>query len=185
MPVSGSVFRILVVCTGNISRSPAVERLLRHTLDDRSVEITSAGVHALVGEPMDPRMAELVVEAGADPSGFFSRQAEAELVRHADLVLALTREHRSYVVGLVPAAVRRTFTLGEFARLVQAVDVSELDPQDDAGAKLAAIMPLAASARMTAPGEDDINDPFGRSDDTYRRVFAMIRQATAAIVSVA
>mgnify|MGYP002738687724 CR=1 FL=1 len=51
-----SPYRILTVCTGNVCRSPAAERLLEHTLNP-SVTVRSAGTRALVGEPIHPPMA--------------------------------------------------------------------------------------------------------------------------------
>ncbi|GMA87571.1 hypothetical protein GCM10025868_28210 [Angustibacter aerolatus] len=51
--------RVLVVCTGNVCRSPLVERLLRQRLGTDAVDVSSAGTQALVGEPMtDPAAAE-------------------------------------------------------------------------------------------------------------------------------
>ncbi|HEX8508433.1 MAG TPA: hypothetical protein VF635_02900, partial [Propionibacteriaceae bacterium] len=77
---------ILLVCTGNICRSPVAERLLRANLDS-SVRITSAGTYAVVGSAIEPRMAALLRGAGADADGFAARQLTVDHVRSADLVL--------------------------------------------------------------------------------------------------
>src|SRR5699024_5640914 len=117
----------LVVCTGNICRSPAAERLLAAGLGAPfrgqaagglapAIEIASAGVGAVVDAPMAPEMATLVTAAGADASRFTARQLTIAMVAESDLVLTATRRHRTAVVGLVPAAVRRTFTVRELAR---------------------------------------------------------------------
>ena len=56
-------------------------------------------------------MDRLVLEGGADPAGFRAQQLSAEHLRQADLILGMTREHRAAAADLVPAAVRRSFTL--------------------------------------------------------------------------
>ena len=58
-PGSEEAFSILTVCTGNICRSPAVERLLTRKLGP-TVSVSSAGTHALVGHPIAEPMASLL-----------------------------------------------------------------------------------------------------------------------------
>lgn len=181
-------FRILAVCTGNISRSPAVERLLDAGLGP-SVTVTSAGTRAVVGYPMDPPMARLLAEFGGVADGFSARQVTPALLREADLVLTLTTEHRARVVELAPAIVRRTHTLLEFARLAGVVDLSGVPAGSTPGERLRAIVPLAAAARpmvrRPAGASDDVPDPFGRDAEVYALSMALIRSATETIISVA
>ena len=66
-------FAILCICTGNVCRSPAAERLLARALGP-SVTVASAGTYALVGQPFSPPMDRLVLEGGADPAGFAAGQ---------------------------------------------------------------------------------------------------------------
>jgi len=162
--------RILAVCTGNICRSPAVERLLAARLAGADVQVVSAGTHAVVGHPVSAPMVPLVTAAGADAQDFAAQQLTAALVRDADLVLTLTRSHRSAVVELVPAAVRRTFTLRELARLVTHVDPAALHAAGDTpGARVRALPALASAVRHVAgTGTDDVVDPIGGSDAVYR-----------------
>ena len=110
-------FRVICVCTGNVCRSPAAERLLAHALGP-SVTPSSAGIQALIGQPISAPMDALIAEVGADPAGFEARVLTEAQLREADLVLAMTRAHRSAIVELAPAAVRRCFTLREYARLL-------------------------------------------------------------------
>ena len=112
------VFSILAVCTGNICRSPAVERLLASQLAP-SVSVSSAGTHALVGHPISEPMATLLRQAAVEPEPFEARRLSEQMVKESDLILAMTRAQRGLVVELWPAAVRRTFTLREFARLFE------------------------------------------------------------------
>lgn len=96
-------FNVLAVCTGNICRSPAVEMLLRGVLDE-SVTVGSARTGALVDRPVAEPMANLLVAGGFPVDGFAARQLTSDLVDQADLVLALSPEHRTRVVESVPAA---------------------------------------------------------------------------------
>lgn len=193
-PDAARPFEVLAVCTGNICRSPAVERLLAARLDvpfrnstaipadtdgaarRAGVVTASAGVGAVVGAPVSPPMAELLHAAGADTDGFVARQLTADLVRAAGLILVLTRWHQSAVVEIEPAAVRRTFTLRELARLADGVDPSLLPrgPQTTISDRLRALLPLAAARRgMVAsdPAQDDVIDPYRGSSALYRQSF--------------
>jgi protein-tyrosine phosphatase len=175
-------FRVLVVCTGNVCRSPAAERLLAGALGP-SVEVRSAGTHALRGEPMTDQMARLVREAGHHAADFRARQLTEDLVRSAGLVLTATREHRSVVVDLVPAAVRRTYTLREFARLLAGADLTTL-PEESAALRLGAAIPTALTQRgkvTTSRADDAVVDPYGASDHIYAQSFASIQSAVADI----
>ncbi len=191
--------RVLVVCTGNICRSPAVERLLAAGLGAASrgrygggglapaIEVASAGTAATVGWSMTDDMAVLVATQGVDPSGFEARQLTPAMVQQADLVLALTRRHRSAIVELVPAAVRRTFTLRELARVVADIDPAGLPGANATTAdRLRALVPLAASRRwLTAhkPVDDDVVDPYGGGDALYQQSFGQLLPAVETIVT--
>lgn len=188
-------FSILAVCTGNVCRSPAVESLLRAGLGGSSeagtgarpegIRILSAGTHALVGEPVSAPMAALIEAAGGSVHGFSSQQLTAEMVRDADLVIAMSREHRAATVTLHPAAVRRTFTLRELARLARACDLSVL-PAGGTVERFVSLVPLAVTARGPHPGrpdDDDVLDPYGRRPRVYRAAFAQLLPAVDAILA--
>lgn len=182
MPVPAQV---LAVCTGNICRSPAVERLLAARLAGTDVRVASAGTRAVVGHPVSAPMVPLVEQAGATAAGFAARQLTADLVREADLVLALTRAHRAAVVELVPAAVRRTFTLRELARLLAHVDPGALHAAGSTpGDRVRALPALAAAVRhLAGPGVDDVVDPVGRPDAVYRASYDELAPATEALAT--
>lgn len=178
-------FRILTVCTGNICRSPAAERLLAAGLGP-SVVVESAGIGALVGEPIDPLMAALMTDAGVETEGFAARAATERLVRAADLILPLTLDHRARVVDLAPAAVRRTFALLEFAHLVTTVDLSGVPTRLSPGDRLRAIVPLAAAGRAsapTSPSGTDVPDPYGRGASEFAAAWSLIMDAVGTITT--
>jgi protein-tyrosine phosphatase len=181
--MSQELFSILAVCTGNICRSPAVERLLSSKLGP-TVTASSAGTHALVGHPISDPMARLLVDSGAEPASFQARRLSEQMLKEADLILAMTRAQRGLVVDLLPAAVRRAFTLREFARLLSLVDPAAL-PAESPAERLRAAIPLAAAGRGTqrmSPEEDDVIDPFRLSKAVYAASFAQITSAVEAIV---
>jgi protein-tyrosine phosphatase len=177
---------VLVVCTGNICRSPAAELLLRAGLGTGSgITVTSAGLHALAGEPVAEPVARRLRAAGVDPAGFRARQLDPSAVRDADVVLTMTPAQRSDVVNRVPGAVRRTFTLRELARLAALVDP---DPSTGSPAeRLAAVVRAAPRVRALhrpVPGEDEIQDPHGRPDEVHGEVFAAIATAVRDLLAV-
>ena len=183
--VPDATFSILTVCTGNVCRSPAVERLLAAELGP-AVSVASAGTHALVGHPISEPMAMLLRNRGVETLPFEARRLSEQMLREADLVLPLTRAQRSLVVELWPAAVRRTFTLREFARLLRWVDPSALPPGAPAD-QLRAAIALAAAERgreRTSADEDDVIDPFRLSEEVYADSFAQITSAVEVIVGV-
>lgn len=192
-------FRVLVVCTGNICRSPFVEHVLRMRLEPvPGVVIVSAGTAALVGHPMDERAADHARRLGADPTAHRARQMTVDDVRGADLILTASRAHRRAVVESVPRASRITFTLREFERLVdQAPLLTESGgrrhggrhaPDGDATrVDLTAFVEDAAVSRGALPPhpaeDDDIVDPYRQSDDVYADSVRRMLSATASVAS--
>jgi protein-tyrosine phosphatase len=181
--MSEKPFSILAVCTGNVCRSPAVERLLASKLGP-TVTVNSAGTHALVGQPISDPMAALLMDSGLESDSFEARRLSEHMLKEADLVLTMTRAQRRLVVELWPAAVRRAFTLREFARLLSLVDPAALPPGSPAE-RLRAAIPLAAAGRgrqRMPPEEDDVVDPFRLSKTVYAASFAQITSAVEAVV---
>jgi len=182
--VPGDSFSILAVCTGNVCRSPAVERLLSSKLGP-TVTVSSAGTHALVGHPISAPMAALLAGYGIDERPFEARRVSEQMLKKADLILALNRAQRGLVVDLWPAAVRHTFTLREFARLLHRVDASVL-PTSSPAVRFRAAIPLVAAERgreRASPDDDDVVDPFRLSKDVYTESFGQITAAVDVIIS--
>jgi protein-tyrosine phosphatase len=130
-------------------------------------------------------MARLLRTTGAEVETFAARRLTENLVKDSDLVLALTRAQRSHVVDLWPPAVRRAFTVRQFARLLEQVDASAL-PKGTPAERLRAAMPLAVakrSLRRTSLEDDDVVDPFRLSDEVYGASFAEIMTAVNVIVT--
>ena len=175
-------FKILAVCTGNVCRSPAVERLLTKQLGP-TVTVSSAGTHALVGHPISEPMATLLRRIEIQPEPFEARLLSEQMLKEADLILPMTRAQRGFVVELWPPAVRRAFTLREFARLVTLVDRSAIPPGTP-GDRLPAVIRLAAAERgrlRVPPHEDDVIDPFRLANNVYAKSLEQIVSAVRLI----
>ena len=93
--------KILVVCMGNICRSPVAERLLAAAGATRWM-VSSAGVGALVGHPADPMAAEVAAAHGVSLAGHVARQFTAELGRQQDLILVMEPGFRAAVAAQAP-----------------------------------------------------------------------------------
>lgn len=178
-------FRILTVCTGNVCRSPAAAELLAVRLGS-GISVASAGTHALVGSAIPPPMRRLLETVAADRPDFRARQLTERDLRAADLVLTLTRNQRGDVVEMWPKAVRHTFTLKEFARLLDDVDLAKLRPSAELNDRLREAIPLAARQRhqVRAAAIDDVIDPYRQSDDVYLGAFADIQAAVDQIARI-
>ncbi|WP_083603873.1 hypothetical protein [Dermacoccus nishinomiyaensis] len=166
--------RILVVCTGNVCRSPYIHLRLASELKSLGIEVASAGTGALAGWPVDPGSVALLDAAGIDSTAFRARQLTVDMVEDADLVLTATRAHRRAVVQEAPLGLRKTFALVDFADLV--ADVERRDIATAPGENLVSRLVAAAGARRhlvrARPGDEDadIVDPFKRDDTVFRQM---------------
>lgn len=107
--------KILVVCVGNICRSPMGEYLLRQKLAHRpEVIIESAGIGALVGKPADKTAVEVLKENGIDASGHIARQTTESLLASADLILAMEEGHLRKLHSIAPQIRGKAFLLGKW-----------------------------------------------------------------------
>jgi protein-tyrosine phosphatase len=156
---------VLVICTGNTCRSPFVERVLRARLGAAAAQVLvgSAGTRAVDGAAMSLATRELVAAHGGDPDRFAARVLAPDLLEEADLVLALTREHRDDALRLRPGAA--VVVLGALPRLLDArrvvVRTGPVAPR---------VRDLGAAAVAVAPADrpdDDVPDPFGLGPEGY------------------
>lgn len=110
--------RVLMVCLGNICRSPTAEAALREaaTQVGLELEVDSAGTGAWhVGDPPDPRMRAAAADVGLTIDGA-ARQVTADDFARFDLVLAMDRQNRRDLQTLAPdeQAARKVRLFGEF-----------------------------------------------------------------------
>lgn len=171
---------IMTVCTGNICRSPLAEQLLRSRLGEQNIKITSAGVLDLGGKAMPEEAQKLAERYGIDSeesAAHRSKQLTPELLETPNLVLAMSRSHRSKIVQMSPKRLRSTFTIREFARLSKTLSNEEIievarNAGDDHNVRMQAVLNAIAGQRGVAEvpysaDEDDVLDPYRRSWDDY------------------
>ncbi|CAM7417444.1 TPA: protein tyrosine phosphatase [Escherichia coli] len=91
---------ILVICTGNICRSPIGERLLQDLLPQKKID--SAGTRALVGHPADESAINIAKKNDLFLDGHKGKQFTAELGRQYDLLLVMEKKHIKEICQICP-----------------------------------------------------------------------------------
>ncbi len=105
--------KILVVCVGNICRSPSGEYLLKNLLPNK--EVASAGVGALVGKPADKMATQVASENGVSLEGHAAQQLTSDLCRDFDLILVMEQGHIEAVTNIAPEARGKTMLLSHWS----------------------------------------------------------------------
>jgi protein-tyrosine phosphatase len=105
---------ILVLCIGNICRSPMAEGLLKQAMPGKTVR--SAGLGALIGKPADPFSVHIMQEHGIDISAHRAQQITPRMVSEADLILVMDQEQKQHVEAHYMGTRGKVFRLGEFAK---------------------------------------------------------------------
>ncbi|HEX2026204.1 MAG TPA: low molecular weight phosphatase family protein [Actinomycetota bacterium] len=168
------MLRVLVVCTGNICRSPMALGFLTDRSDrllDGGLTVRSAGTWARAGSPPTPEAEEAAAERGVDISDHRSAPLSPDLVEWADLVLAMTGEHREEILAAVPDAGGKTFTLKELVALLGGLPPFDGSPSREAVlARIAEADDLRTTGGGPIPADEDVADPIGMSEATYRAV---------------
>ena len=159
---------ILVVCSGNICRSPIAEGLLRRAIERRDdIEtpvLGSAGTIAMEGAPATREAVAAAAERGVDISRHVARRLTDPMIAGADLLVCMAAEHREEIEERVPDARDRSFTLKELTRLLE---------HDTAPADIRGRIARAARARddgaltETDRFDQDVVDPLGMPLETY------------------
>lgn len=107
---------ILIVCVGNICRSPMGEAIFKHIAQqaDIPVSISSAGIAAMEGYQADPVVKQLLTDQGIDCSWHRARQLTKEMLSEADLVLVMEDGHRKEIERIYPSFCGKVHLLGKW-----------------------------------------------------------------------
>jgi glycine hydroxymethyltransferase len=106
---------VLFVCTGNICRSPIAEGLFRRLIAKRKdIEVASAGVHAVRGQPPSLYAVQVCEDEGVDISYLRSQPLTNTLVERATHIFAMTGAHLETIHLLFPHGAEKSYLLREF-----------------------------------------------------------------------
>ena len=108
------ISNILVLCIGNICRSPMAEGLLKRALPEKTVR--SAGIGAMIGYPADPFAIQIMQEQGVDISAHRGQSQMSWMVNEADIILVMDLEQKRFVEQKYPTSKGKVFRLGEFGQ---------------------------------------------------------------------
>jgi len=142
---------VMIVCTGNVCRSPMAEgvlkTLLRKSGREGDVDVASAGVAAVSWGSATEGAQSAAWEEGIDISAHHPRQLTPQMTHEADIIITMSEQHRSRIAIIDPEAKQRTYLLKGLA--------TELKGR-----------------RML--GYRKIDDPIGRPHSYYRRLLREI-----------
>lgn len=158
--LSGFV-KILIVCTGNLCRSPMGEGLLRTALTARGidgVEVESAGTWGVEGESPTRLARSVMADRGVDISGQIAASLDRRQLQEADLVLVMTSVHRREVRDLAPDLAHKVVLMKELHEMAA--------PGETPEERLAALL---AGPRPQPRRALDLDDPMGLPIGVYER----------------
>lgn len=104
---------VLVVCVGNICRSPLAERLLAAACPNLTV--ASAGIAALVNHEADTDVAEIAQDRGVDLHDHCARQFSQDVARDYDLILAMEKGHLREINKMAPTLSGKSMLFGQWS----------------------------------------------------------------------
>lgn len=149
------LYKILVVCTGNICRSPMAEGFLAHLAAKQGLEhvvVESAGTHAPEGSPASDFAVQALAEKGVDIQDHRASLIDGQAVRDADLILVMSTEHLSFIL---------TYW------------------QTEAQGKVRLIREFHKTQPMAGP----VPDPIGSDQETYRLVADLLESCCEGVVA--
>jgi len=152
--------RILVVCYGNVCRSPFAAVALQRHLDSSEWQVVSAGTNAAEGKPVTELMRAAAAEYDLDLSAQRSQKVTRSLLRTAELVITMSQRQAEKLLELEPAVRRRIRLLGGFS------------PQHD-------VWGLPADPRQAAAAADEIADPSGEGLEFHQECCRRLETAVA------
>lgn len=183
--------QILTVCSANICRSPLAEYVLRAKLAplDVPVAVSSAGVSAFSGSPMEPAARALATHWGATETDQHSSQPVTQaLVNDAALILTATTGHAATLKNAVRGAATRIFAIREFGAIVTDLDLdalaSEIKNVTNGDERFRALVAQVDESRHSSAENFDVPDPFGGDASYYERAQSLMLPGIDAVVAL-
>jgi protein-tyrosine phosphatase len=177
--------QLLIVCTANIARSPLAASMLAASLAPLGIEVVSAGTQARPDHPAAEASQEQARRRALDLAGHRSQPVTQDLVRDADLVLTMSERHRDQCAPLAAGAGSHVFTLREFVRLSEGLDLHAA-PEDLPGRLTWAVQQahLARPSASPAPGPENVHDPIRDPLPAWVAMGATLDQLCGRVVEV-
>lgn len=169
--------KILMVCTGNLCRSPMAEGIVRHALERSGcseIEVASVGTWAMFGLPAMDEAIETMRGRGIDIEAHRSRGVDPKELKAADVVIAMTSVHRKEILSIAPEVSDRLILLKE---LVELGLEGELPTEAEAR-----VARLLGAARPKWRRALDLDDPIGKPIGAYQKTAAEIEVAAEVLV---
>jgi protein-tyrosine phosphatase len=172
--ISGS--EVLVLCTANVCRSPMAEALLADRLAalGSGASVRSGGMLE-DGQPPCPEAIAAMAGYGLDIGAHRSHRVTARDLEHADLTLAMAREHVRHAVVTAPAVWPRAFTLRELVR--RGAVIGPRPPGESLGDWLTRAHDGRQRAELLGDSaKDDVADPIGGPQSWYTETAATLSE---------
>jgi protein-tyrosine phosphatase len=106
--------RILILCVGNICRSPTAEYILRQHIKSQGITVSSAGLGALQGEPANESAQKIALEHGVDMSPHIAKQINSKIIYENDVILVMQQGHLEDLYARYPEVRGKAFLLGKW-----------------------------------------------------------------------
>jgi protein-tyrosine-phosphatase len=110
------ILKVLFVCTGNTCRSAMCEGIFSHLVENKSIEVFSAGISADEGANASENAVEALNQIGIDISNHKSKLLTKDDILNADLVLCMTDVHKMLIQNACPNEKHKIHTLCEYAK---------------------------------------------------------------------
>jgi protein-tyrosine phosphatase len=146
------------------------------------VRVSSAGVLD-AGRPASAHSVDILAGRGLDLSTHRSTTVTRELIRAADLVVTMAREHVRHAVVLVPEAWPRTFTLKSL--VIRGEKVGPRQPGEEIERWLARVHDGRTRAELLGSSlEHDVADPIGQPRGAYNRMVGELDDLVERLVTL-
>jgi len=117
MQDTATIFKVLIICTGNICRSPMAEVMIRSLLTNKQrevIKLSSAGTNSPGGISAEPYAIQAMKDFGVDITGHRSRSLKREMVLESNLILVMEHIHAQLIKKMAPHYKDKVRLLKEF-----------------------------------------------------------------------
>lgn len=171
------VVMVLMVCTGNLCRSPMAEAVFRHAVASRGcdIEVASSGTWAYWGNPATDEAVDVLRPKGIDLSGHQSRGMDPKELEHADLIIGMTSVHRREILQVAPEVDPKLILMKELVELAIEGDLP--------GSSAARLERLLVAPRPKWRRALDLDDPIGKPITAYEKTVTQIEMGVEVLVT--